>query len=397
MSKYIEMLNKRAAHWEAMKNFAKEHTREDGTLSAEDEASYQKMEADLDRFTNTANRLQKEEAMDAAMAAPVSEPVKTNPKNEGKKGTASKEYTEAFWNMMHTRREDLDREVRNSLTIGTDSKGGYLAPDEFEKTLIRALEEQNVMRRLAKVIKTEHGNLEIPVLGTGGTAEWTAEEQAYHESDMEFSQITLGAHKLTRILKVSEELANDSVFDLQGLIAEDFGRAFGVAEEEAFLTGDGNGKPMGLLNDTHGIQDTITAAAAAAVTFDEMFDLYYKLKSPYRGKAAWLMNDQTVKILRKLKDGNQQYIWQPAVTAGAPDTILGRPVYTSPFMPTAASGNKAIVFGDFSYYWIADRTSRNFRRLDELYATTGQIGYLASQRVDARLVLPEAMKAIKMA
>lgn len=396
MNKILEMRNKRAEAWESAKKFLDEKRDERGLLSAEDAAAYEKMEQEIDDMGRMIDRLERAEALEKEMNAPANKAVVHRPGEGEKQGRASEAYNKAFWDMMRTDRSMLDRSVLNSLQISTDSKGGYLAPDEFEKTLIKKLEEQNVMRSLATVIKTEHGELQIPVLASGGEAAWTGEEQPYHESDMEFDQITLNAYKLTRIMKVSEELVNDSVFDLAGLISDDFARAFGVAEEEAFLTGDGEGKPMGLLDDTYGVTEGITAASATAVTFDEMFDLYYSLRAPYRSKAVWLMNDMSVKLLRKLKDGNQQYIWQPAVTAGAPDMILGRPVYTSPFMPAAAAGGKAIVFGDLKYYWIADRQARNFRRLDELYATTGQVGFLGRERVDGRLILPEAVKVLTM-
>jgi HK97 family phage major capsid protein len=127
-----------------------------------------------------------------------------------------------------------------------------------------------------------------------------------------------------------------------------------------------------------------------------MIDLYHALKQPYRGGAVFLANDSTVKALRKLKDGNGQYLWQPAVKDGAPDTILGKPLYTSEFMPEVAADNAAVVFGDFSYYWIGDRQGRNFKRLDQLFAVTGQVGYLATQRVDEKLILPEAVQILKM-
>ena len=107
------------------------------------------------------------------------------------------------------------------------------------------------------------------------------------------------------------------------------------------------------------------------------------------------MNDTTVKLIRKLKDCDGQYLWMPSITEGAPDMILGHRVINSSFMPAATSGNKSVAFGDFSYYWIADRQGRTFKRLNELYATTGQVGFLASQRVDGKLILPEAIKVLR--
>lgn len=152
---------------------------------------------------------------------------------------------------------------------------------------------------------------------------------------------------------------------------------------------------MGLLADGSA-QVGVTSANGASTTFDEIIDLFYSLRAPYRRNAVFLMNDSTVRNLRKLKNGSGDYLWQPSVTAGTPDTILNRPVYTSSYMPTLEAGKKSIVFGDLSYYWIADREGRTFQRLNELYAPTGQVGFLSSERVDGKLVLPEAVKCLQM-
>jgi HK97 family phage major capsid protein len=140
----------------------------------------------------------------------------------------------------------------------------------------------------------------------------------------------------------------------------------------------------------------VTAASDKAVTADELIDLFYSLRAPYRKNAVFIMNDATVKLIRKLKDNTGQYLWQPALTAGTPDTILNRPVYTSSFAPLAEGGALAIAFGDFSYYWIADRQGRSFQRLNELFAATGQVGFKATQRVDGKLILPESVKLLQM-
>ena len=179
------------------------------------------------------------------------------------------------------------------------------------------------------------------------------------------------------------------------LITREFARRIGNKEEEAFFIGDGTGKPTGILNATGGGQVGVTAASATAITLDEVLDLFYSLKAPYRNKAVFVMNDATIKAIRKLKDGNGQYLWQPSIQAGTPDTILNRPLYTSSYVPTAEAGAKTMVFGDFSYYWVADRQGRVFKRLNELYAVTGQVGFIATQRVDGKLILPEAVKVLQ--
>lgn len=176
-------------------------------------------------------------------------------------------------------------------------------------------------------------------------------------------------------------------------IAREFARRIGRTEEEAFLIGNGVNKPTGVLTTA---QTGVTTAAQALITFDEVIELYHSLREPYRRTATFIMNDSTVKILRKLKDSSGQFLWQPSIKEGTPDTILNRPVKTSSFMPTAAAGKQAIAFGDFSYVWIADRQGRVFRRLNELFAQNGQVGFVASQRVDGKQVLAEAIKVLVM-
>ena len=395
----LELREKRAKAWEAAKAFLDSHRKENGVLSAEDDAAYTKMEQEITDLGKEIARLERQEALDAELNRPVNKPLTGKPMNgkleddgEGKMGRASDEYKKNFWNAMRSKSPVPN--VTNALQIGTDTEGGYLVPDEFENTLVEALEEENIFRQMAKIIQTSSGDRKIPVVATKGTASWMDEEGAYPESDDSFGQVSIGAYKLGTMIKVSEELLNDSVFDLQSYITREFARRIGSREEEAFFTGNGTGKPLGILAATGGAETGITAASATAVTADELIDLYYSLRSPYRRNAVWTLNDSTVKAIRKLKDGNGQYLWQPGITAGAPDMILGRPVRTSTYMPEIAAGAKTIAFGDFSYYWIADRQGRSFKRLNELFAATGQVGFLASQRVDGKLVLPEAVKVL---
>ncbi len=396
MSMILELRAKRAKAWDAAKAFLDSKRGADGLLSAEDVATYEKMEADVVNLGKEIDRLERQQALDAELNRAVNTPITGKPAapaGEEKTGRATAEYRKSFWNVMRSKMPSP--EVMNALQVGTDSEGGYLVPDEFERTLVEALEEQNIFRTLAHVIQTSSGDRKIPVVASKGSASWVDEEGAIPESDDSFGQVSIGAYKLGTMIKVSEELLNDSVFDLEAYISREFARRIGNKEEEAFFTGDGTGKPLGVLAETGGAEVGVTAAAAAAFTADEIFDLFYSLKAPYRRSAVFVMNDASVKALRKLKDNNGQYLWQPSLTVGAPDTLLNRPVYTSAFMPALAAGVKSILFGDLSYYWVADRQGRSFRRLGELYAPTGQVGFLATQRVDGRLILPEAVKVMQ--
>ena len=395
MNKILELREKRAKAWETAKNFLDSRRGENGLVSAEDNSTYEKMETEVINLGKEIDRLEKQAAIDLELSKATSAPLLEKPQADEKSrktGRASNEYKNAFWQVM---RNKAGLEVKNALQIGSDAEGGYLTPDEFEHTLVEALEEEDIFRGLANTIQTSSGDRKIPVVATKGDASWVDEEGAIPESDDSFKQVTLSAYKLATMIKISEEILNDSAFDLESYVAKEFGRRIGTKEEEAFFVGDGTGKPTGILDATGGGQLGKTTSGATAISFDEIMDLFYSLKSPYRKNATFLMNDSTVKAIRKLKDGGGQYIWQPSMVAGTPDTILNRPVLTSAYMPEISAGNKTVAFGDFKYYWIADRQGRSFKRLNELFAVTGQIGFVATQRVDGKLILPEAVKYLQ--
>ncbi len=394
MNRILELREKRAKVWEDAKVFLDSRRGKDGLIAPEDAAVYEKMEAEVVSLGKEVDRLERQAAIDLELSKAVNSPLTTRPlgADKSKTGRASDDYKDAFWRVM---RNKNSFDVQNALQIGTDSEGGYLVPDEFERTLVEALLEENIFRGLAKVITTSSGDRKIPVVASKGTASWIDEEGLIPESDDAFGQVSIGAYKLATMIKVSEELLNDSVFNLESYIAREFARRIGAKEEEAFFIGNGVGKPTGIFNATGGAELGVTAASATAITFDELMDLFYSLRAPYRKNATFVTNDATVKMIRKLKDGNGQYLWNPSVQAGQPDTILNRPVKTSSFVPNVEAGAKTIAFGDFGYYWVADRQGRSFQRLNELFAATGQVGFRATQRVDGKLILPEAIKVLK--
>ena len=275
MSKILELREKRAKAWETAKAFLDAKRGADGLLAAEDVATYEKMEADVVNLGKEIDRLERQAALDAELSKPVNTPLTGKPAapaGEEKTGRASAEYRRSFWNAMRSKMPS--HEIMNALQIGTDSEGGYLVPDEYERTLVEALEEQNIFRTLAHVIQTSSGDRKIPVVASKGTASWVDEEGTIPESDDAFSQVSIGAYKLATLVKVSEELLNDSVFDLEAYISREFARRIGNKEEEAFFTGDGTGKPLGVLAATGGAEIGVTAASATAFTADEVFDLF---------------------------------------------------------------------------------------------------------------------------
>jgi len=386
-----ELRENRNHAWEQAKAFLDEHRSENGTLSAEDNATYERMEADVVNLGKEIERMERREAMDAELARPVASPLTTRPGigNDVKTGRASDAYKSA---MLTALRSNF-RQVSNVLMEGTDSAGGYLVPTEYDSRLIEALEHENVIRSLATVIQTS-GERKINVAASKPAASWVEENGELIFGDATFDQVILDAYKLSVAVKVSEELLADNAYDLESYLINAFGRAIANAEEEAFLVGDGVSKPTGLLHATKGGQIGVTTTGNA-ITADEVIDLVYKLKRPYRTNAAFITSDSTLAAIRKLKDDNG-YLWQPALTAGEPDRLLGYPVYTSQFVPAVAAGQPVVAFGDLSYYNIGDRGARSFAALHELYAGVGQVAFVAKERVDGKLILPEAVQVLKM-
>ena len=388
-----DLYAKRATAWESTKQFLDTHRMENGTLSAEDAASYDRMEAEINALTNEIERMKRIDEMEAAMKQPVNTPLTGKPMNgrmdqEQATGRASKQYVKDMLTAMRTN----FRQVTNVLEEGNDANGGYLVPDEWDKRLIDVLTEENIMRTLGTRITTS-GEHKINIAATKPAASWIEEGGALTFGDATFDQKNLDAHKLHVAIKVTEELLYDNAFNLENYIITQFGKAIGNAEEDAFLNGTGTGQPTGLFHATKGGSYAVQLANTTIKT-DDILTLIYALKRPYRKNASFIMNDATLAELRKLKDNNQAYIWQPSYQAGEPDRLCGYEVHTSPYCPTLAAGKPAIAFGDYSYYNIGDRGTRSLQQLRELFAGNGMIGYVMKERVDGLLILPEAVQIL---
>lgn len=389
----MELREKRNKAWEAAKAFVETKRDKDGLLSAEDAASYAEMEQKIKDYGAEIERMEQMAAMDAQLSKPTSAPLTAKPLNgdKPKSGRASDEYKAAMLNALRTN----FRQVSDVLSEGVDANGGYLVPEEYDSRLIDTLTEENIMRKLGHTITTS-GEHKINIAATKPAAAWIDEGGALSFGDATFAQINLDAHKLHVAVKVTEELLYDNAFGLESYIIEQFGKALSNAEEDAFLNGDGKGKPLGIFAETGGGTVGVTAASATAITADEIINLVYSLKRPYRKNAKFIMNDQTIAALRKLKDNNGAYLWQPSLQAGEVDRLFGYEVYTSPYVPTITAGKPVIAFGDFSYYNIGDRGTRSFAELKELYAGNGMVGFVAKERVDGKLILHEAVQILKM-
>ena len=209
-----------------------------------------------------------------------------------------------------------------------------------------------------------------------------------YEGADDFRKMPVDSWKLAAFIKCEADFIHDATFDIEKCLDKRFGKTFARAETDAFINGTGEEMPTGILNDVGGAEVSFTTES---ITYDDLISLYFSVEAEYRSKGTWLMNDETAMTLRKLKDENGNYLWNHNS-----DTILGKPVVISEFMPCAGSGKKPVAFGDFSYYWVIDRRPVTMRPIVERFAINDQIGYIAYEFLDGKLVRQQAIKVLRV-
>jgi HK97 family phage major capsid protein len=289
------------------------------------------------------------------------------------------------------------REYKAAMNETTEAQGGYLVPVAFDNQLVMALSESSILRAAGAKILSISGtdSFKVPSLTNTTRAVKTAEAAAFDEAEPTVGEVEFNPYKYTRLVKVSDELLADSRLDVyRDILIPDVVQAFDAGENEDFTTGDAVGDPQGVIT---GAGAGVTAAATGAITANELIDLYHSLGHLYRRNAVFMMNDATAKLVRKLVDSDGQYIWQSGLQAGQPDSLLGRPVVINNSMATAAAAAKTVLFGDMRYFWIADFGRTEVKRLDELYAANGQVGFRWYRRYDSNVMLAAAFKLLTQA
>ncbi len=394
---YLKLLQERRearngihAQMQKLVDGAAEEKRE---LTGEEKGQFEKMSADYKTESEEMRRYQtlidQENTQRNAPPPRVVEVPGGNGGGGSELRNSTPEYRQAFFD--YTRQGRNSSELR-ALVAGTPSLGGYTVPVGFEKELLKYLTEVNVMRRICEVRDLGFGETVIPIAESYGEATWLGEGDKYTETDDTFGQISLKAHKIGRIIKVSEELLADSAFDIEAELLFGFGQSFGIAEEKAFISGTGTGQPKGFLTDIV-LKNSLIAGA---VGYDDVVRLKYAVTAPYRKDAIWLLSDEAGMYLSLLKDGDGRPIWQPSIQVGTPDILLGRPVEYSAQMPAFETGKTSISFGNFKKYRIADRSGMSILHLDQLYAENGMVGYRGRRRMDGKLLDKKAIVGLKI-
>lgn len=279
---------------------------------------------------------------------------------------------------------------RDVLSKAVSDNGMSFLPEPVENRLRAFLKENSIFRSLASVFTSYDGSHTINTFTYNDYAEFIpeGEEIPIKKPGEDFDRLEVQSHKLAVFYKLPLEFVHDSGFCTEDYIAKRTAKNVANAENKAFLLGDGETEPTGLLNDTKGAEVGVTADA---LTYDSIVELFFSVKPEYRTKAVWIMNDKTALALRKLKDEAGFPLWN-----GNHDTILGKPVYICNDMPDADAGEKCILFGDMSYYWIVERTPVCLKTLTELFAIRGQIGYMGTEFIDGKLIRSDAVKVLQI-
>nr|WP_237718338.1 phage major capsid protein [Rhodovulum sp. PH10] len=313
---------------------------------------------------------------------------------EVKKGPTLEE--KAFSNFIRRGVESLPEVERKSLTVGSNQDGGYLVTSQFQREIIKNLVQFSPVRQAARVGRMSSSQIILPKRTAAPTAHWVGEEQARSATQAAYGQLTISAHEAACYVDASIKLVEDSEFPIEQEIAADLAEEFGRIEGAAFVSGDGVNKPFGILSSAAVPQ--VASGHASTITADALIDALYALPAFYRSRSAWMLNSTTLAAIRKLKDGQGQYLWAPGLQPDQPSTLLGRPVIDAPDMPDIAGGAFPIVLGDFaSGYRIFDRVDMTILRDPYTQATNGLVRFHCRRRVGGDVVKAEALRKIKVA
>lgn len=298
-------------------------------------------------------------------------------------------YAHDFWDTMRTGMPNA------SMNIGSKGSGAFTVPDTFSDTLVQKLAEENILRKISRVI-TSNSKKTIPLVLSNGSASWVDETDSYADGEVEFGQAQIDLHKLGTIIRLSDEMLEDSGFDLEKYIGDVFAERIGAAEEQAFFTGDGIAKPIGLI---HQAPVGVVTEEAGKISLDDIIELIHSVGQQYRSheKSVLVMSNGAYQQLRMIQNLEGKRIWMKNLRDGEPYTLFGYRVFVSNCLPDPEPGNITAFFGDFNWFWIAERGKRIIKRLEERFAESGQVAFITSERVDGVLVLPDAVKSLKIA
>lgn len=405
--KLIELREKRAKLIADARALNEKAGTEKRGLTAEEDSNWNKMMNDADELRKQIDAEQRLIDAEREIAESEQRGGKTTPADDKGKGPvnrrATPEYQEAFTAFL---RGAATPDQKRALQSDIDTSGGFIvAPQQFVATLIKSIDDEVFMRGLAtKFQVTSSDSMGAPSLDADpADADWTGEILTGNEdSTMAFGKRELRPHPLAKRIKISNKLLRIAAMSPEALVQARLAYKFGVSQEKGFLTGSGSNQPLGVFtasaNGVSTARDVSTDNTTTAITMDGLLNAKYSLKGGYLKNAQWLFHRDAVKMIAKLKDTTNQYLWEPSKKVGEPDMLLGRPVNQSEYVPnTFTTGLYVGMLADFSYYWIADALDMQIQRLNELYAETNQTGYIGRLETDGMPVLAEAFARVKLA
>jgi len=353
-----------------------------------------KIEAKMDSFEDLNQNLIKQEAAQEAIKDQMEElhTVVTRP-NSGFDGQQVDMAVKAFDAYCRKGKEGLEPDEVKALTVSNDTTGGYLAPPEYVRELIKTITEISPIRSIARIRSTAQRSIQVPKRTGQFSAEWVAESGTRSET----TGYTVGleeipAHEHYALVDISEQDLEDTVFDLESEMQQEFAERFALAEGTAFVTGDAVGKPEGFM--TNSSVGQVVSGNATAITADGLISLVHGIKSEYARAGTFVFNRTTLSSIRKLKDTAGQYVFQAgfSLQGGATNTVLGYPYVEATDMPSEGSATFPVAFGDFSRaYMIVDRVQMAVLRDPFTQATSGNVRYVARRRVGGQVILAEAI------
>jgi len=405
----------------AMQKKADDESRQ---MTAEENAEWDRMDADYNSLRADLTRRQASERRQAELEGRViTPPVEARANGSSQEEVLTTEEHEkrlksAFtsWirfgfeglspeqrTMMATRRQHIDRnalpaEIRAAQSVGSGAGGGYMVPTGFSGMLEQFLKAYGGMRQRARIFPTPDGR-SIPwptVDDTANSGEIIAENATHNEQDVAFGQVTLVAYKYSsKMVPVSVELLQDSFFDVDSLLAELLAVRIGRITNNHFTVGTNSGQPQGVVTGATLGKQGLAGQTTSLIT-DDIYDLEHSVDPAYRPGSCWMFADSTLKVIKKLKDSTGRMLWQPALAGfmaeRVPDTIDGYPYEINQDVAAMAANAKSVLFGDFKKYIIRDARDITLVRLVERYAELGQVAFLAFSRHDGRILNTNAIK-----
>tara|TARA_R100000808_G_scaffold17421_1_gene38511 strand:- start:3485 stop:4666 length:1182 start_codon:yes stop_codon:yes gene_type:complete len=359
-------------------------------MSSEDEEKYDKMEARLTQLQAEVARDQRRSRLDAQerdLDAPVLD-IRTGQTETARGAHSEEERSEAFWAVMANRATPDQHRILRSMSVGVDAQGGYAVPTEMERAIVEELDTVGSMRTIFPVIQAAH-DTKIPIESAIGSGEWVQELGTITPADATLAQKEVGAYKACAAISASVEiLAGDAVVDMNAYLGKVLGRRLSMLMEAAYADGDGSNKPTGLF--TLGTPDTTALSADATI------DFWFSLAAQYRSRAAWIMNDASLKAVRKLKTTGGEYLWLPAerysigdaMRVGVAGTLLGSPVYVNNHCPD----DEYVLCDPGLAFRIYDRGGTTMLTDPYTNASTGKVNIYAYRRTDSTEVIGDALK-----